>query len=124
MKVTTNTKRVLSARRKLLELLLSNHPFDCLICAKSTDCELQALAWEFGINTQRYHGEKSVFPIDKTSQALKRDPEKCIMCRRCETMCNEVQTVGALTAFGRGFNTIVAPAERQPLVESNCVYCG
>ena len=124
MKVTTNTKRVLAARRKLLELLLSNHPFECLICAKSTDCELQALAWEFGINTQRYTGEKSVFPIDKTSRALKRDPEKCIMCRRCETMCNEVQTVGALTAFGRGFNTVVAPAEMQPLVNSNCVYCG
>ncbi len=124
MQVTTNSKRVLFARRRLLELMLSNHPFDCLICAKSTDCELQTLAWEFGINTQRYHGEMSSFPIDKTSQALKRDPEKCIMCRRCETMCNEVQTVHALTAYGRGFNVIVAPAEMQPLAESNCTYCG
>jgi NADH-quinone oxidoreductase subunit G len=124
MQVTTNSKRVLFARRRLLELMLSNHPFNCLICAKSTDCELQTLAWEFGINTQRYHGEMSSFPVDKSSKALKRDPEKCIMCRRCETMCNEVQTVHALTAYGRGFNAIVAPAEMKPLAESNCTFCG
>jgi len=125
MKVTTNSKRVLAARRKLLSLMLSNHPADCLICAKSTDCELQALAFEFGVNFNQYtKGERTTYPIDKTSGALKRDPSKCIMCRRCETMCNEVQTVGALTAFGRGFNAIVAPAEMQPLVNSSCVYCG
>jgi iron-only hydrogenase group A len=124
MKITTNSKRVLSARRKNLELILSNHPFDCLVCAKSTDCELQSLAWEFGINTQRYSGERAHHEIDKSSGALKRDPEKCIMCRRCEVMCNEVQTVGALTAFGRGFSTVVAPAEKKPLAESPCVYCG
>ncbi len=124
MEVTTNSRRVLFTRRRLLELILSNHPFNCLICAKSTDCELQALAWEFGINTKRYHGEETSFPIDKTSGALKRDPDKCIMCRRCETMCNEVQTVGALTAYGRGFNVIVGPAEMKPFVESNCTYCG
>ena len=124
MKVTTNSKRVLASRRKNLELIISNHPFECLVCAKSTDCELQKLVWEFGINTQRYTGERSTHPIDKTSSALKRDPNKCIMCRRCETMCNTVQTVGALTAFGRGFNTVVTPAEKMPLVESNCVYCG
>ena len=124
MKVVTNSKRVLSSRRKNLELIISNHPFDCLVCAKSTDCELQRLVWEFGINTQRYDGERSEHAIDRSSSALKRDPNKCIMCRRCETMCNEVQTVGALTAFGRGFNTIVAPAEKEPIVNSNCVFCG
>lgn len=125
MNITTNSKRVLSARRKLLQLMLSNHPSSCLICAKSTDCELQNLVWEFGINSQAYQqGARYDFSIDKTSGALKRDPNKCIMCRRCETMCNEVQTVGALTAFGRGFEAIVGPAEMQPLVNSNCVYCG
>ncbi|HPH98439.1 MAG TPA: NADH-dependent [FeFe] hydrogenase, group A6 [Anaerolineaceae bacterium] len=124
MKVVTNSRRVLSSRRKNLELIISNHPFECLICAKSTDCELQKLVWEFGINTQRYTGERSKHEIDKSSGALKRDPNKCIMCRRCETMCNEVQTVGALTAFGRGFDTVVAPAEMKPVAESNCVYCG
>lgn len=124
MKIITNSRRVLSSRRKNLELIISNHPFDCLVCAKSTDCELQRLVWEFGINTQRYRGERSKHEIDRSSGALKRDPNKCIMCRRCETMCNEVQTVGALTAFGRGFHTVVAPAEKKPVVESNCVYCG
>uniref|UniRef100_A0A7C4KJQ2 NADH:ubiquinone oxidoreductase n=1 Tax=Anaerolinea thermolimosa TaxID=229919 RepID=A0A7C4KJQ2_9CHLR len=124
MKIITNSRRVLSSRRKNLELIISNHPFDCLVCAKSTDCELQRLVWEFGINTQRYRGERSRHEIDRSSGALKRDPNKCIMCRRCETMCNEVQTVGALTAFGRGFHTVVAPAEKKPVVESNCVYCG
>src|SRR5512145_176798 len=115
MKITTNSKRVLAARRKLLQLMLSNHPADCLVCAKSTDCELQKLAFEFGINFQAYQqGERYDFPIDKSSGALKRDPDKCIMCRRCETMCNQVQTVGALTAFGRGFDAIVGPAEMQP----------
>jgi iron-only hydrogenase group A len=124
MKVITNSRRVLSSRRKNLELIISNHPFDCLVCAKSTDCELQKLVWEFGINTQRYQGKRSSHEIDKSSGALKRDPSKCIMCRRCETMCNEVQTVGALTAFGRGFDTVVAPAEKMPIVNSSCVYCG
>lgn len=124
MKVHTNSKRVLAARRKNLELIISNHPFECLLCPKSTDCELQRLVWEFGIDVQRYKGEKSQHPIDSSSYALHRDPDKCIMCRRCETMCNEVQTVGALTAFGRGFHTVVTPAEKEPIVNSNCTFCG
>lgn len=124
MKVTTNSMRVLRARKKILELLLSDHPFDCLNCAKSTNCELQKMAYEFGINKKPYDGEQSSYPIDKTSKALKRDPEKCIMCRRCETVCNEVQTVGVLTGFGRGFTSTVGTAEMKPLNESICVYCG
>ena len=124
MNISTNSRRVLSSRRKNLELIISNHPFDCLVCAKSTDCELQKLVWEFGINTQRYEGERAKHEVDRSSVALKRDPNKCIMCRRCETMCNDVQTVGALTAFGRGFNTVVAPAEKNPIANSNCVFCG
>ncbi len=125
MKVTTNSRRVLRARRKMLKLLLSDHPFDCLICAKSTNCELQTLAYEFGINTRPYQGgEESSYRIDKTSKALKRNPDKCVMCRRCETMCNEVQSVGVLTGFGRGFQAVVGPAEMKPLKDSICTYCG
>ncbi len=124
MNVTTNSRRVLRARRKILELLLSDHPFNCLICDKSTNCQLQRLAFEFGINTKPYRGEQSTYEIDVSSDALKRDPDKCIMCRRCETMCNEVQTVGVLTGFGRGFEAVVGPAEMKPLKDSICTYCG
>jgi len=124
MRVRTNSKRVLSARRTLLELMLSDHPFECLMCEKSTNCELQTLAYEFGIDRERFKWETNTFAIDKTSKALKRDPNKCIMCRRCETMCSEVQTVGVLTGFGRGFEAIVGPAEMNSLVDTNCTYCG
>ncbi len=81
MKIHTNSKRVLFARRKLLELMLSNHPFDCLTCNKSTDCDLQTLAVQFGVNAKHFKGVRSSFPVDTSSQALRRDPEKCIMCR-------------------------------------------
>lgn len=124
MEVTTNSKRVLAARRMVLELLLSDHPSDCLICPKSTNCELQILAYEFAIDRERFEGESNGYLEDTTSKALKRDPEKCIMCRRCETMCREVQTIGVLTANGRGFDAIVGPAEMKPLLETNCTYCG
>ena len=124
MKITTNSRRVLRSRRKILELLLSDHPFDCLVCPKSTDCELQALAYEFGINQRPYNGAQSSYPDDESSMALKREPDKCIMCRRCETMCNEVQTVGVLTGFGRGFPAVVGTAEMKPLKDTICTYCG
>lgn len=124
MVIRTNTKRVLKSRRKVLELLLSDHPFDCLNCYKSTDCELQTLANEFGIDRQPYDGEMSRYPIDVSSKAIKRELDKCIMCRRCETVCNEVQTVGVLTGYMRGFESVVAPASMKPLAESICTYCG
>ena len=125
MVIRSNSTRVLKSRRKVLELFLSDHPFDCLNCYKSTDCELQTLANNFGIDTKPYEGgEMSTYEIDTSSSALKRDLNKCIMCRRCETMCNDVQTVNVLTGFGRGFESVVAPAEMKPLNESICTFCG
>jgi len=106
MEIRTNSKRVLAARRMVLELLLSDHPSDCLICPKSTNCELQTLAYEFAINRERFKWETNTHLEDTSSKALKRDPDKCIMCRRCETMCRDVQTVGVLTA-----NTLAREAE-------------
>ncbi len=124
MVVKTNTAEVVQARRIVLELLLSDHPFDCLTCPKNLDCELQALAREFGIDHLSYKGEMSTYPVDTSSMAIKRDLDKCIMCRRCETACNDIQTVGALSGYGRGFKAVVAPAEMKNLDKTNCVMCG
>ncbi|PID59065.1 NADH:ubiquinone oxidoreductase [candidate division KSB3 bacterium] len=125
MTVRTNSIRVLRSRRKVLDLFLSDHPFDCLNCSKSTDCELQTLASNFGIDTKPYDdGAKSTYEIDTSSGALKRDLNKCVMCRRCETICNDVQTVSVLTGFGRGFEAVVAPAEMKALDKSICTFCG
>lgn len=124
MVVQTNTLRVINARRTVLELLLSDHPKDCLNCAKSGECSLQDLAERLSIRSNRYDaGKKSLFVKD-LSPAIERDITKCVMCRRCETMCNEVQTVGVLSGINRGFNSVVAPAFEMPLEDSVCTFCG
>jgi NADP-reducing hydrogenase subunit HndD len=123
MVVSTHSMRVINARRTVLELMLSDHPFDCLICPKSGHCELQDLAQKFGIRDIPYQGEQSTY-IKDVSPSIIRDIDKCIMCRRCEMMCNDFQTVGALSAINRGFEAVVAPAFEQKLSESSCTYCG
>ncbi len=123
MEVRTNTVRVMNARKVVLELLLSDHPKDCLICAKSGECELQDLAERFCLRETRYEGVQSTYRKD-VSPAIERNMDKCVMCRRCETMCNEVQTVGALSGINRGFEAVVAPAFDMPLEESVCTFCG
>jgi len=123
VEVWTNSARAMKARRTVLELLLSDHPQNCLICAKNQDCELQKLAAEFGIREISYQGERNRYPIDQ-SAAIMRDLTKCIMCRRCETVCNKVQTVGVLTGNGRGFPAKVGTASMIPLADSNCTFCG
>ncbi|TVR71273.1 MAG: 4Fe-4S dicluster domain-containing protein [Marinilabiliales bacterium] len=123
MEVKTHSIRVLNARRTVMELMLSDHPFECLTCAKSGNCDLQSMAIKFGIREITYEGEKSTYKPD-TSPAILRDVDKCIMCRRCEKMCNEVQTVGVLSAINRGFESVVAPAFERNLDHSECTYCG
>lgn len=123
MIVHTHTTRVLNARTTILKLIISDHPFDCLVCAKSGHCELQQLATKFGIRSVPYEGEQSKYRKD-TSPSIIRDVDKCIMCRRCEMMCNNVQTVGALSAVNRGFMSVVAPAFEMNLEDSPCTYCG
>lgn len=124
MVVHTNTQRALKARRTVLELMLSDHPNDCLTCPKNRECSLQRLAAEFGINEVQYKGEVNQFPVDNSSEAIMRDLSKCIMCRRCETVCNKVQTVGALTGYGRGFKAKVGTASMIPLADTSCTFCG
>ncbi len=124
MDIRTNSIRAIRARRIAVELLLSNHPNECFTCPKNMDCELQALAAELGIREIKWEGEKIDLPIDTSSFAIVKNPNKCIMCRRCETMCNEVQTCGILSAISRGFSSFVGPAFNISMAESSCTYCG
>ena len=123
MVVNSHSIRAINARRTVVELILSDHPADCLICAKSGNCELQDMAHHLGIREIHYQGEQSTYRED-TSPAIIRDIDKCIMCRRCEMMCNEVQTVGVLSAINRGFEAVVSPAFEMNLDHSVCTYCG
>jgi len=125
MVVKTNSMRVINARRTVMELILSDHPKECLTCAKSGNCDLQNMAIKLGIREipgQEY-SEMSTYRLD-TSPSIIREMDKCIMCRRCETMCNDFQTVGALNAVNRGFEAVVAPAFEMNLEHSPCTYCG
>lgn len=124
MVVKTNTLRVLNARKTVLELLLSDHPKDCLVCAKSGECELQDLAEKFGIRESPYDGGEMSHYRKDISPSIIRDMDKCIMCRRCETMCNEVQTCGVLSGVNRGFTAVVAPAFEMNLADTVCTNCG
>jgi NADP-reducing hydrogenase subunit HndD len=123
MEVKTHTMRVLNARKTVLELILSDHPFECLTCAKNGTCDLQKLAQDLGVREIHYQGEQSSYKEDN-SPSIIRDMDKCIMCRRCETMCNEVQTCGVLSGVNRGFDAVVAPAFEQDLIQSPCTFCG
>jgi len=123
MVIHTHSVRALNARRTVLELMLSDHPKDCLACAKSGECELQDLAEKFGIRQVKFAGAESTYRKDY-SPSIIRDMDKCIMCRRCETMCNHVQQVGALTGAYRGFNAVVVPAFEDNLEDSTCTFCG
>jgi NADP-reducing hydrogenase subunit HndD len=124
MKVKTNTKRVRESRRTVVELLLSEHDGDCQTCARSEDCELQSLAREMGIQDVRYTGARGGKRQDSSTPALVRDTAKCVMCRRCVTVCSQVQGVAALWPQHRGFDTVIGPAFGTDLADVVCVQCG
>ena len=124
MVVHTNTEKVKKARKLLYELMLSDHPQDCLSCSRNQSCELQKLGELIGVSMPRFHGEKSKSCIDDKSPSIVRDMSKCILCRRCVTVCNDIQGVGVLNAQNRGFMTTVSPAADLPLDSVNCTYCG
>lgn len=124
MVVRTNTPAVIMARKLVLELILSDHNMECLTCLRNLNCELQALAQEFGITEVSFEGVKSKHPIDNSSPSIVRDPQKCILCRRCLSVCSNVQTVHSLTASNRGFDSLIAPAFNENLADMECVNCG
>lgn len=124
MVVRTSTERVRKARKFSVEMLLSNHPFECLSCDRNLNCELQSVAEELGVREVVFTGAKSGGVIDDSSPSIRRDPNKCILCRRCVTVCQEQQAVGALFVQGRGFESKVEPAFETSLGDTVCAYCG
>lgn len=125
MVVKTNTDKVREARKTVVELLLANHPKDCLCCQKSGDCELQKIAADLGLRRIRFEGgETKAHTIDCSNPSLVRDQEKCILCGRCIRICRDVQGMSVYSFAGRGFNTIVSTAFEHDLKDAVCTYCG
>ena len=124
MVVHTSTVRVMNARKMVVELILSDHPNECLICPKSGKCELQNLAVRVNVREMPFEGGEQSGQKKESSPSIVRDMNKCVYCRRCETMCNDIQTVGALAAVNRGFESTISPAFGKDLKESECTYCG
>ncbi len=124
MVIRTNTPRVRRARKVLYELILSDHPQDCLACGRNQSCELQALGEILQAESDRFSGQRSRVLVDDSSPSIVRDTSKCVLCRRCVTMCNEVQGVGALNAQNRGFTTEIGPGSGLLLGTAVCTNCG
>lgn len=124
MEVLTHTPKVMEARKVNLELILSNHNSSCQTCTRSwMDCELQALANKLSVETVRFVGEQKKLPLD-IGPSIVRDPNKCILCRRCVSVCKNIQTVGVIDTVNRGFNTQISSPFGLPLAETPCVNCG
>ena len=125
MVVKTNTPKVREARRMVVELLLANHPKDCLSCQKSGDCELQKIAADLGLRKIRFEGgARKAHTIDGSNPCLVRDQEKCILCGRCIRVCRDVQGMNVYSFANRGFDTIVSTAFESDLGQVECSYCG
>jgi iron-only hydrogenase group A len=124
MKVHTNTPRVRAGRRTVVELLLSDHGGECQTCVRSDDCELQSVARDLDVRELHFTGAKHRRLVDTSTPALDRDSSKCIMCRRCITVCSEIQATRALWAQDRGFESVAAPAFGHDLASVACVQCG
>lgn len=124
MEVFTNTPAVRKSRKLTLELLLANHNKKCLSCEKSTNCELQRLAREYGCDEEHFKSEPARYDIDAVSPYIVRDNNKCIQCMRCVAACKNVQTVSVIGAIQRGFNKHVGSAFDKSLADSPCVGCG
>ena len=124
MEVKTHTEELRQMRRVALELMLANHDQDCNTCPKNTNCKLQTLARQLGVNEVRFKRTLDPQPVDRSSLALVRDPNKCILCGDCVRACTEIQEVGALGFSGRGAKTTVVPPFNKNLADVECVNCG
>ena len=123
-KITTNSQQLRGLRKSLVELILSNHAVECPTCASNGKCELQDLANSMGVEFDRFEKVVDKRPNDTTSVSISREPNKCIACGRCVTVCNEIQTVNAITMSDRGFDVAVGTFFNEGLGNSSCVNCG
>ncbi len=124
MKVRTNSPDIREARRDIVELLLDNHNMDCQACERDGHCELQNLAYSMGVRERLFEGRRKQLEGDSSSVSVIRDPSRCILCGRCVRVCAEIQGVHNLHRHGRGFETVVSPANQEPMDESVCIQCG
>jgi len=124
MKVLTHSPKVTEARKTIIELLLSNHPDDCLYCARNGNCELQSLSKEYHVIERRIRGRKNSFKLDHSGTSIIRDPEKCILCGRCVRVCEEVMGVSCIEYINRGSHTVIGTTMGKGLNTSSCVNCG
>lgn len=124
MDILTHSPRVTEARKVIVELLLSNHPDDCLYCVRNGNCELQGLSEDLCVTERRIQGRKNKLPIDTSSVSILRDPEKCILCGRCVRVCEEVMGVACIDFSKRGSQTVVSTAFDKGMNTSSCVNCG
>jgi iron-only hydrogenase group A len=124
MSILTHSARVRTARKTIVELLLANHPDECLYCERNLNCDLQTLANELGVRKKRFTGTQKEYKVDASSPSLERDPGKCILCGKCVKVCDEVQGVNAIDFVNRGFRTHVEPAFNRGLNVAPCVFCG
>ena len=123
MVVDTESAAVMETRRTILELLLVNHPMDCLTCEKNGDCRLQEYAYRYDVGTPSFAGEKHNYQLDESNPYIVRDSNKCILCGKCVATCHEVEDRAVIDFAYRGFKTKVASAIDQSLGESDCVSC-
>ncbi len=124
MKVETESPKVVAARRFVLDLLLSDHPLDCLTCERGGSCELQDLAYRYGVKETSYAGERHHYAVDDPNPFIQRDYNKCILCRRCTRACAEINGVEAIGLVWRGFRTKIGTAADGNLEDSPCEFCG
>jgi len=124
MKIKTHSPRVLNSRKVIVELLLNNHPDDCLYCVRSGKCELQNLSQELNITERRLNGIKARYQMDVSSPSIVRDPAKCILCGRCVRVCEEIEGVAAIDFVGRGSKTVINTVYNRGLNVSSCINCG
>ncbi|AOY77790.1 NADH dehydrogenase [Clostridium formicaceticum] len=124
MVVYTESEKVIETRKMILDLLLANHPQDCLTCEKAGSCKLQDYCYRYDVRKTTFEGARKNLPIDDENHLIQRDQNKCILCGKCVRVCKEIQVTSAVDFTGRGFDTTVTTAFNAPLSIEQCRFCG